>query len=230
MPQGAVALKPVSGKRLFRKTSEDELRMIGTMRQGAVVLKPVSGTRLFRKTSEWELRMPIMSDPLLRMMEPGANDKAMNWMITFPHPKQRQSREGIALVAPSTFTKAPKVAFLDDFRFDPEIISFATLCLWFDGSNVPIGRPQNERGVSPGNFMYKGTAPIFITTKLSDLAWLESQASINPHTNAPWDADASMLLRRLRVYKYTQKVGKPPARLKYCPRCFVDLVMAQAGQ
>jgi hypothetical protein len=29
-----------------------------------------------------------------------------------------------------------KIAFLDDFRFDPDILSFATLCLWFDGSTV----------------------------------------------------------------------------------------------
>ena len=122
-----------------------------------------------------------------------------------------------------------KVAFLDDYRFDPEILSWATTCLWFDGSDVPIGRPQNEKGATPGNFMYKGTAPIFVTTKLSDLTWLETQASINPYTNAPWDTDASMLFRRLKIYKYTKKVPKPPARLKYCPRCFVDLLISQAG-
>ena len=85
-------------------------------------------------------------------------------------------------------------------------------------------------GVTPGNFMYKGSAPIFVTTKLNDLAWSESQASINERTNAPWDADASMLLRRLKVYKYMEKVPKPPARFKYCPRCFVDLLLAQAGE
>ena len=123
-----------------------------------------------------------------------------------------------------------KIAFLDDYRFDPEVLSWSTTCLWFDGSSVPIGKPQNERGATPGNFMYKGSAPIFVTTKLSDLAWLENRASINPRTNAPWDADASMLLRRLRVYRFTQRVNKPPARLKYCPRCFLDLVMAQAGE
>lgn len=123
-----------------------------------------------------------------------------------------------------------KIAFLHDFRFDREVLSWATLCLWFDGSSIPIGRPQNERGATPGNFMYKGSAPIFVTTKLSDLAWLENQASITPLTDAPWDTDASMLFRRLKVYRYTKKVNKPPARLKYCQRCFLDLVMAQAGE
>ena len=33
-----------------------------------------------------------------------------------------------------------KVAFLDDFRFDPDVISWAALCLWFDGS---ASTPQN---------------------------------------------------------------------------------------
>ena len=107
-----------------------------------------------------------------------------------------------------------KIVFLDDHRFDPDVLSWATTCLWFDGSAVPIGRPQNEKGAAPGNFMYKGSAPIFITTKLSDLTWLESQASINPYTNAPWDADASMLYRRLKIYKYTKKVPKSLARFK----------------
>jgi hypothetical protein len=98
------------------------------------------------------------------------------------------------------------------------------------GSANHVSNLWPGRRLPPGNFMYKGSAPIFITTKAEDMAWLESHASINPCTNAPWDADASMLLRRLKVYKYTKKVAKPPARLKYCPRCFVDLVMAQAGE
>ena len=38
-----------------------------------------------------------------------------------------------------------------------------------------------------------------------------------------------MLLRRLKVYKYMKKIPKPSSRLKYCPRCFVHLLMAQAG-
>ena len=78
--------------------------------------------------------------------------------------------------------------------------------------------------------MYKGSAPIFITTKLSDLTRLESQASINPYTDAPWDADASMLYRRLKFYKYTKKVPKPPARFMYCPRCVLNTLMAQASE
>ena len=49
-----------------------------------------------------------------------------------------------------------KVVFLYAFRFDPRCISGSTLDLWFDGSAVPIGRPQNVPGAS-GNCVYMGT-------------------------------------------------------------------------
>ena len=39
-----------------------------------------------------------------------------------------------------------KVAFLDEYRFDPRIVSYTSQCLWFDGSAVPISRPQNQPG------------------------------------------------------------------------------------
>ena len=119
-----------------------------------------------------------------------------------------------------------KVVFLDEFRFDPEVISWATLCLWFDGSAVPLGRPQNVPGES-GNMTYKGSAPIFVTTKLPDLESLEYNAQINPVTGEPWDADASMLLRRLKIYKFRVRIQKPP-KFKFCARCFAHFLRSQA--
>ena len=55
-----------------------------------------------------------------------------------------------------------KVVFLDEWRFDDEILPFATQCQWFDGSIVKINRPQNEKGIV-GHLQYDGTAPIFAT-------------------------------------------------------------------
>ena len=121
-----------------------------------------------------------------------------------------------------------KVACLDDYRFDPQILSYASTCLWFDGGDLLIGRPQNVKWIS-GNLNYKGTAPIFVTTKLVDLELLEWMANINPSTGAPWDTDAAMLHRRLKVYRFTQRVAKPPKRFKYCARCFADLLVSQGG-
>ena len=121
-----------------------------------------------------------------------------------------------------------KVAFLDDFRFDEDALSFSSLCLWFDGSALPIGRPQNVRGAT-GNFVYKGSAPIFITTKTSDLAWVEQQAQVNPATGAPWDAEAAMLMRRIKIYNFTVKVPKPARKLPFCGRCFAHFLHTYAS-
>ena len=121
-----------------------------------------------------------------------------------------------------------KVVFLDEFRFDCDVLSWATLDLWFEGSPVPIGRPQNVAGVT-GNMTYKGSAPIFITTKLDWLSRLEHAAQINPETGLPWNTDASMLLRRLKVFKFTTRVGKPERTVPFCKHCFATLLFAQAG-
>ena len=116
-----------------------------------------------------------------------------------------------------------KVSFLDEFRFDPDVLSWASMCLLFDGSPVPVGTPKNTPGAM-GNLLYRGTAPVFITTKMADLERLRYFAAINPATGAPWDTEASMIWRRLKVHWFTTKVSKPPQTLKYCPRCFCQLV------
>eukprot|EP00973_Karenia_brevis_P008838 1197555-Karenia_brevis.AAC.1 len=66
----------------------------------------------------------------------------------------------------------PKVAFLDEWRFVNKSVSFGTQCLWHDGSAVPVSRPQNVPGVQ-GHFMYRGSAPVFVTGKLDDIENLQ---------------------------------------------------------
>ena len=121
-----------------------------------------------------------------------------------------------------------KVVFLDDFRFDADRLSWSTLDPWFDGSPVPIGQPQNIPGVT-GNITYKGTTPIFITTKLADLENLDYWAQLNPATNEPWDAEASMLRRRLKLYVFHHRIPKPAQKICHCKHCFAKLVFSQAA-
>lgn len=121
-----------------------------------------------------------------------------------------------------------KVAFLDDWRFDDSVLSYATQCLWYDGSNVTVQRPQNDPALK-GHVTYKGSAPIFATTKLPDLKNLEWNASIDPATGSAYDADASMVLRRLKVYEFTERIPKPKQQLVHCESCFANLVIGQAG-
>ena len=123
--------------------------------------------------------------------------------------------------------KGPKVAFLDEWRFVNKSVSFGTQCLWFDGSSVPVARPQNVPG-SSGNFLYRGSAPIFVTGKLEDIEKLAEQAAIEPETGKPKNADASMLIRRLKVHAYRSRIAKPP-KMSQCARCFAQLLLQHAG-
>ena len=122
--------------------------------------------------------------------------------------------------------EGPKVAFLDEWRFVNKSVGFATQCLWFDGSAVPVARPQN--GLQKGHFMYRGSAPILVTGKLEDVENLAKHAAIDLATGRPASAEASMLHRRLKVYKYTQRIPKPPST-SYCGRCFAELVLSQSS-
>jgi hypothetical protein len=84
------------------------------------------------------------------------------------------------------------VAFLGEWRFGSDIVSFATQCLWYDGSVMPINRPQNVPGAT-GHYQYQGTAPIFTTTKLADIERPRKLAEDDPATGVPKSAEASII-------------------------------------
>ena len=110
------------------------------------------------------------------------------------------------------------------------MLPFSTQCLWYDGSALPITRPQNQTGVS-GHILYQGTAPVFATAKLADMEEaLYAAAQPDPQTGRPGNADASMIWRRLKVFAFNTKMRKPTgAKIPYCPRCFAELVLRQSG-
>ena len=91
-------------------------------------------------------------------------------------------------------------------------------------SAMPIARPQNSTGVV-GHSLYKGTAPIFVATQFQHIKRLQDAAAMDLETGLPGDADASMILRRMEVHRYTQRVEKPDRQLPYCARCFAKLIM-----
>ena len=113
--------------------------------------------------------------------------------------------------------------FLDDWRFDGSVVPFATQCLWYDGSAFPIAQPQNQPG-KLGHILYRGTAPIFATTKSDDMQHLVAAGTPNPHSGVPLDANASMVLRRLKLYFFTIPMAKPTHAVPYCARCFAGLI------
>ena len=60
---------------------------------------------------------------------------------------------------------------------------------------------------------YRGTAPVFVTSKLEDIKKLAWWAEDDPDTGAPRSAEASMMYRRLKVYPYTKRIAKPPPQI-----------------
>ncbi len=120
-----------------------------------------------------------------------------------------------------------KIVFLDDWRFNRAVLPFETQCRWFDGSTVRVQRPQNQNGVT-GHVTYQGTAPIFATTKLVDMERFAKLSEIDAETGLAKDADASMIYRRLKVYKFHTRIPKASGKVKYCPACFAQLVLSQS--
>ena len=107
-----------------------------------------------------------------------------------------------------------KVVILDEFRFVKSVVPLATQCLWFDGSAVPIAKPQTAQGVA-SHIAYRGRAPIFITTSKKETDLLaEAQ-----------DGDAAMVMRRLQVFNFTTRVAKPGCSIPSCAHCFSNFVM-----
>ena len=98
-------------------------------------------------------------------------------------------------------------------------------CLWHDGSAVSAHRPQNQNGVT-GHVAYRGTALVFAATKLDDIELLEKLAAVDPATGEPGDVSAFMCLRRLNVYKFRERVGKPKGKITFCAKCFAGRILA----
>ena len=106
------------------------------------------------------------------------------------------------------------------------MLFWATQRLWYDGSVVQVNRPQNLPGLQ-GHLLYAKTSPIFATTKLADIERLRDAVRTLPGTNRPQNADASMIVRRLKVFAFKEVPRKPPSSLRSCGRCFAEFVLAQ---
>ena len=112
-----------------------------------------------------------------------------------------------------------KAVLLDEWGFAASALPLAVQLLWFEGKPVPLARPQGEY---IGHLLYKGTAPIFITTPAKRFERLEADALAAVQSGG--SSEASMVLRRLKVHKFTRQVPKPPAQLKACACCFARFV------
>ena len=69
-----------------------------------------------------------------------------------------------------------------------------------------------------------------MTTKLCDIERLAKLSEVDPSSGSPKDTEASMVYRRLKIYKFHSRIAKPKGnKIKYCPACFAKLVLSQSG-
>ena len=81
-----------------------------------------------------------------------------------------------------------------------------------------------------GHAKYTGTSPIFVTAKLSDVQKLATAAAPDPFTGEPGNADATLIVRRLKVLSFTIRITKLEENIEYCQRRFANLVLERAGR
>ena len=114
------------------------------------------------------------------------------------------------------------IALLDDWRFDETVLPISAQLLWHEGKPLPLTRPQNQQSYV-GHFLYKGGAPIFITTNEEDFAKTEASAEWAIENNQP--SQHTRLLQRLTTYKLSVPTPVPhDVDIFECPTCFARMI------
>lgn len=116
-----------------------------------------------------------------------------------------------------------KAVILNEWKFNNALISLGAQLLWFEGKAVPITKPQNDRETGSGHCLYRGSAPIFITSPLETLQPLIDQAEADRQNGRP--SQLTMLMRRLHIYHFRMPCQPPRRQLDPCPSCFANFVM-----
>ena len=120
-----------------------------------------------------------------------------------------------------------RVVLLDEWRFNASVLSLTTQLLWLEGKPLVLPQPQNTGVV--GHKLYRGTAPLFVTTKEQYLDALEREAAAALAVDGA--SEATMLLRRLRLFKFGQKLPIPEGtHIPDCAHCFARMVLTHASQ
>ena len=115
------------------------------------------------------------------------------------------------------------IALLDEWRFDQNVLLVSTQLLWLEGKLLPIPKPQNQAGAS-GYLMYRGTAPIFITTPADALEKMQRMAVWVEQTNQ--SSEVTMLLRRLQVFLLQVPTPVPDGvTIPDCAHCFARMAL-----
>lgn len=110
-----------------------------------------------------------------------------------------------------------RVALLDDWRFNEDVVPFNVQLLWFESKPFVISRPQNQ---FTGHLRYGGDAPVFITTLEADITKVKAGLQ---------SGDIEMMVKRLKIFRFHAKVVRPDRSIPACGACFAKLVLCHSG-
>ena len=109
--------------------------------------------------------------------------------------------------------EACRLALLDDWRFNEDLIGYPLQLLWFEGKPIVIARPQNQHS---GHLRYRNLDPIFITTLETDITKLRGKKLES--------GDVEMMLRRLKIFRFHTELTSP-VKVQECGCCFAKLLL-----
>ena len=106
-----------------------------------------------------------------------------------------------------------RLALLDDWRFNEDLIAYPLQLLWFEGKPIVISRPQNQHS---GHLRYASDDPIFISTLMADIHKIKGKKIEG--------GDIAMMLKRLKIFEFSAELTSP-CKQEACGRCFAALVL-----
>ena len=106
-----------------------------------------------------------------------------------------------------------RVALLDDWRFNEDIIGYPLQLLWFEGKPIIIARPQNQFS---GHLKYTKDDPIFISTLMEDIRKVKGKKIEC--------GDVAMMIKRLKIFEFKKALSNP-VPVKPCSRCFSTFLL-----
>ena len=111
-----------------------------------------------------------------------------------------------------------EVAYLNDFRWSPEIIAWNDFLLLLEGQTVHLPRPKNQFATDI-SIDRKNTIPFFATSK--------SDIEFTGKYNQGDQRETAMMATRWLTFRFSKQIEKPEF-IEPCAKCFCKLVMEGA--
>lgn len=108
-----------------------------------------------------------------------------------------------------------EVAFLNDFRWNSEIIAWNDFLLLLEGATVHLPRPKNH--FATDLLIHRSNSIPIFSTSIGPFEFVRNGMKDQKETD--------MMASRWRLFSFTHTIKNPNRDLEPCPRCFAELIM-----